>query len=147
MHDVKLKIAEVMTHRAVHVRSDDHVVQAQQIMRRCGFRHVPVVDDGELVGMVSDRDILRSGAETEGMTFVGQRLVRDVMTTGVVTCHLDERIGDAIDRMLRLHIDSLVVTEPTGKVLGILTSTDMLAALRRIEGVIDVGALLKPSAL
>jgi CBS-domain-containing membrane protein len=40
-----------------HVHLDDHLGHAREVMRERGIRHLPVTDDGELVGIVTDRDI------------------------------------------------------------------------------------------
>jgi CBS domain-containing protein len=55
--------------------------------------------------------------------------VRDLMTTGVVTVAADTPVGDAARRMLDRGVHRLVVTDPGGRPIGLLSATDILAAL------------------
>lgn len=136
-------VKEDMTQHAVTVRPDEDLYHAYSIMQRCQFHHLPVVENGVLVGILSDRDILRCGHLRDGVLTVGNRTVRDAMVKGAVTCRQTDRIGDAVDVMLKTKVDALTVVDERGAVLGILTTTDLLIALRRLEGVLDVGALLE----
>lgn len=136
-------VKDDMTQRAVCIRPDEDLYHAYAIMQRCQFHHLPVVENGELVGILDDRDILRC-AHVQGDTLkVGSRTVRDAMRTGPVTCQPTDRVGDAVDHMLRHKIDALVVVDDQHKVIGILTTTDLLIALRRLEGVVDIGAVME----
>ncbi|HEV2246199.1 MAG TPA: CBS domain-containing protein [Terriglobia bacterium] len=51
-------MAEVMTDDPLTIRTDEELAECMALMRRHGFRHLPVCHDGQLVGMVSLRDIL-----------------------------------------------------------------------------------------
>lgn len=137
-----MKVDQAMTHHPVTVSPDDRVGYAVQLMRRGHLRHLPVVVGGELVGILSDRDLLKITDVADGGLAAGQRFVREAMTVGVITVTRNERLGDAIDRMLQSRIDALVVTDAAGRVEGVITSTDLLAELRRVDGVTDVGAAL-----
>lgn len=132
-----------MTHRAVTVRPDDNLYHAFAIMRRSNFRHLPVVDKGELVGILSDRDIFRSSAMRSGSLVISQGTVADAMSRGVFTCKATDRIGDVADEMLRRKIDAMPVIDDAGRVTGIITSTDLLHHVRRLSGVRDTGAWLE----
>lgn len=61
------RLAEVMTREPQTIHPDDHFVHALQMMHEGRFRHVPVVEDGRVVGMVSARDAL--GPELEGFVY------------------------------------------------------------------------------
>ena len=56
-------VADIMTRAPVTIRSDEVVVDALKRMREGGFRHLPVVDDGVIRGMVSVRDLLEAVRE------------------------------------------------------------------------------------
>lgn len=137
------RIDSIMTLRPVTVAPDTDLYQAFATMRRCGFRHLPVINHGELVGILSDRDVWRGGKQKDGVLQVANVPVRDVMSNSVVTCTAAERIGDAADMMLHFKIDALPVVNSDGAVIGILTSSDLLVALRRFDGLTDVGAVLE----
>lgn len=148
-----LTVNEVMTFRAVCTEPDELLFHAYQVMQKGHFHHLPVVKNGVLSGMLTDRHVLQSGVLLDGSLSLGSKLVKDAMSTRFATVTPSERIGDAIDRMLGQGLDSLVVVDgDAGRVLGILTSTDLLVALRRSLGVTDAEAAMagrfdKPGAL
>jgi acetoin utilization protein AcuB len=109
-------------------------------MRSIGARHLPVVEFGELVGILSDRDILRYAEAKDDTMLIGRRKVRDAMTVGTHTCKIGDRIGDIATEMITRHIDALPVINDDGHLIGIITSTDLLSYLRKIEGELDRGA-------
>lgn len=51
-------VGEVMTAEVVSVAPDDDITHALRLMRDIGFRHLPVVEDGEVIGIISTRDII-----------------------------------------------------------------------------------------
>jgi acetoin utilization protein AcuB len=129
-----------MTKRVATVRPDEPLVHAHVKMQRLGCRHLPVVEFGELVGILSDRDVLRySDMRDEGL-YLGHKRVREAMTKGIHTCRIGDRLGDIAAEMINRHIDALPVVDDAGQLVGIITSTDLLSYLRRIEGVLDSGA-------
>jgi CBS domain-containing protein len=135
------QVHDEMTKKALTVRPEDHLYHAFALMRRTGFRHLPVVADGELVGMLSDRDIFRHGCVRNDELVVGFRRVADAMSKGIWTCQVGDRIGDIAEEMVRRHIDALPVVDKQRHLIGIITSTDLLKHVQRTEGVLDVGAL------
>ena len=82
-------ITAVMTPFPWHVHLDDHLGHAREVMRERGIRHLPVTDDGELVGIVTDRDIglvenaTREPAEREALR------VRDVCVLDAYVVELE----------------------------------------------------------
>lgn len=130
-----------MTHRALTVESGQDLYIAFSIMRRAAVRHLPVVDQGELVGILSDRDLLRHGVLENGELSIKQGLVSEAMTRGVRTCTAGMRLADVADEMIRYHVDALPVVNKEGALIGIVTSTDLLNYVRRSDGVLDLGAL------
>ncbi len=130
-----------MTRRAVSVRPDESLPHAWTIMHRCGFHHLPVLDKGVLVGMLSDRDILRTGVLSDRDLVIKPIFVSEAMTKGVYTCRAKDRIGDVANEMLTRKIDALPVVDEIGRVTGIITSTDLLRHLRRFSGVVEGGAV------
>lgn len=111
------------------------VDDAFKLMQRNSIRHLLVVENDELVGVVTDRDLRRPDFEdgdvlnvTE-LYRVGEKLkVRDVMTEEVITATPDDHTADAARIMVENKFNCLPVLDED-RVVGILTSSDLLAAL------------------
>jgi CBS domain-containing protein len=91
----------------------------------CGV--LPVVDEGELVGIVTDRDMyiaLATQNERAAVLRVGA-----VATTGVVTCRPDDDVRHALESMRRARVRRLPVVGAGGKLLGILSISDVIRSL------------------
>jgi len=119
----------------VHTVSPDTAIfDALDICHEKGVRHLPVVEDGQLVGMISDRD-LRFGlgqeivsdqvAQDEGRLEVSQTPVSALMTVEVITIGQDDLLTTAADRMLEHGFSALPVLKG-GRLAGILTQADLL---------------------
>src|SRR5450755_1589310 len=95
-------VRDIMTHKVVTLYEEDNLTGVEKGMEHFKFRHLPIVDDGKLVGLVTHRDILRVAASTleVGAAQKTQNLfesvfVRDVMQKEVVTAHPDMPLIDA----------------------------------------------------
>jgi acetoin utilization protein AcuB len=119
------------------VRPDTFVDEAFAILKRERIRHLLVMNEqDELVGVVTDRDLRRpdwTGGDVlsvREMYLLGDELrVHDVMTDDVVTVTPDTLTAEAAALMAERKIDCLPVLDDEGEVVGILTSSDLLAAL------------------
>ncbi|MEX0658517.1 MAG: CBS domain-containing protein [Egibacteraceae bacterium] len=100
------------------------------------MRHVPVVDDDTVVGMVSDRDVLLRDRElVDGLNRLHSdfadgrhRRVEDVMSAPVVSVAASTTAAAAAAMLRREHISALAVLED-GRLVGIATTTDLLGAV------------------
>ena len=127
MHCVK----EEMTHRVAFVLETDDLESAYLSMRAVNARHLPVIRDNRVVGILSDRDILlHSKAGKHGEIMVPKKEVGSVMTKEVIVCHLTDSIEAIAEVMVDKKIDSLPVVDSQGALAGIITSTDLLRLLR-----------------
>src|SRR3712207_9259967 len=85
-----LRVRDAMTRDVVTVAPDESAARAWGLCRERNIRHLPVVEGGRLVGIVSDRDLRdlsppRATADEENT--LGWVQIRDMMRTGVVTAH------------------------------------------------------------
>jgi len=129
-------VKRVMTENPFTAGPDMPLRQAVSLMRDRKIRHLPVVEEGgRLVGILTDRDVRHAAlvpALAEHLTWELRRLkslrVRDVMTWSVVTTQPEATLAQAGLTMFQRRIGSLPVVED-GKLVGILTETDVLKAL------------------
>lgn len=121
-----LTVADVMTTAVITVKASEPITGAHAEMQVGVIRHLPVVDDrGKLVGVLSDRDVLRKLASRLPVR------VSDVMTRDVVTIAPDAPAFEAAALMLDLKIGSLPVVDDAGALVGLVTQTDFLDLARR----------------
>ena len=119
-------ISRLMTNGPATVSSNDSLQTAAMLMEKGGFRRVPVVDGGKLVGIVSDRDVRAHSGYLE-LTKVTAAMTSDPKT---VTPKMS--VEDAARLMIEHKIGGLPVVE-NGKLVGILTATDILRAFLKVE--------------
>jgi CBS domain-containing protein len=123
-------VGDLMTRRVMTLRDTDTIAHAHQILLWSGFRHLPVLASGRLVGIVSDRDLLRFAADPAALT--ADTSVTEVMTEMLETVAPDTTITEASARMAVGRFDALPVLERDGTLVGILTSSDVLAERGRV---------------
>jgi acetoin utilization protein AcuB len=116
-------IKTVMTPFPYSVDAGASVNEAQEFMRTHDIRHLPVTEDGGLVGIVSDRDIkLMLGPDFAYPD--GQELkVHDAMVAEPYTVDLSERLDQVLAHMAEHHLGSVLVTRKE-KLVGVFTVTD-----------------------
>jgi CBS domain-containing protein len=120
-----VKVKELMrTRNLVSVRPDDDIDVAAQIMRWAGVRHLPVVDKGAVVGVLTARDLLRQRAEGGGDGGVS---LRAFMTPDPALIGPEEDVAAACAQMVARKIGCLPVVD-AGKLIGIVTTTDILGS-------------------
>lgn len=141
---VDLKEASVSDHMrtpAVTISAEAGLDRALLIMRSQRIRHIPVVEDGVMIGVVSDRDLRLSMLEMEqgpsgapkGYYLPALTKVRSVMVTNVLTASPAMPLANAATIMSERKIGCLPVVDPsTRKVIGIITETDMLRLLAKL---------------
>ena len=121
-----MTVKELMrTRNLVSVRPDDDLTVAGQIMRWAGVRHLPVLEGGAVVGVLTARDLLRQRAEATGKERALP--VRDFMTANPEVVGPEEQIAAACALMVARKIGCLPVVDG-GKLVGILTTTDIIGS-------------------
>ena len=113
-------VAEVMTAPVVTVAPDAPAGAARRLMRRERIRHLPVVAGGLLVGVVSERDLLRAGADAVR--------VADVMTRTVFVLAPETPLRAAA-RTFRLHRLGAMPVLRGREVVGMVSMVDVMGAL------------------
>jgi CBS domain-containing protein len=124
-------VGDVMTRHVITMSPHQSFSDAISLMANHSFRHFLVVDTAnQLLGVVSDRDILRRLARTANFegTSVSQLMSRDPITVTP-----DTRLSHAVGKMLSKRINCLPVVDDTKNLCGIITSTDLLKAFRSLQ--------------
>jgi acetoin utilization protein AcuB len=144
---MSLAVREVMATHPITVRPHETARHAYQLMRDNRFRHLPVMEDGRLVGILSDRD-LRPVLLSPGLA---RARVRELMSEDLTTVGPDTPIEEAASLLVVKKIGCLPVVAQ-GQLVGIVTETDLLAVLVELLGLLtqstrlDVGVAGGPDA-
>lgn len=101
------------------------VGEAYALMRERGFRHVPISEDGLLLGIISLTDVGHLGAKVSA---IQARPIHEVMSSKLITVTPDESVLNAAAMMATKKINCLLVLVD-GKLAGIVTTYDLLDAL------------------
>lgn len=134
-------IRDGMSSPVLTVGPSQTLEEATRLFQARGIRHLAVVEDGRLAGMVSDRDIRRAlgrasvldqQAEREGTMLVGGNLIKDVMTDEVISADPSTTWCEAAHVMIGERIHSLVVLEDD-RLVGIITPTDLIRLITRMN--------------
>jgi CBS domain-containing protein len=117
-----MKVSDAMTSQVSVARPTDSIRQVAETMAKVDSGVVPVVEDGKVVGLVTDRDIVirvvAEGGDLEGP-------VSAIMSDDVQTCSADDNLADAAAQMASHQIRRLVVTGEKGDLVGILSLGDI----------------------
>lgn len=128
------KLAEVKT-----IRPSDTLLDTARILISHNIGALIVTDQGgEVVGIISERDLVRAMADTDGD--MADRTVRDVMTRSVVTCALDDKIVEVLFLMNLKKIRHIPVLEG-GELRGIISIRELTRAYKLLQVQAETDAL------
>ncbi|MFC4426730.1 CBS domain-containing protein [Deinococcus navajonensis] len=132
---MQMIVRDVMTDAVVTVSPDMPVPDAVKLMKSRGIRRLPVVEEGCLIGIVSDRDLkeaMPSPATSlsiwEITALLANLPVKEVMSTSVLTVMPTTPLEAATQTMLHHKVGGLPVVNERREVVGIVTVTDVLRA-------------------
>jgi acetoin utilization protein AcuB len=117
-------IERYMTKQPWTTTSSATMAHARGVMQTRHIRHLPVVDDGKLVGIVTDRDLRYM--ETLPVRAGEELVVEDAMIADVFTVRLDAPADQVVETMAERKCGSAVVLDHDGAVAGIFTANDAL---------------------
>lgn len=144
-----LLVGDSMTREIVTVMPETTAADALRVCRERGIRHLPVLEDGRLAGIVSDRD-LRSATpalgDPERAAALERIRVGEVMNRDVVTARPDDPIEHAAREMFERKIGCLPVVE-SDELVGILTASDVMRAFVRLTGAHEPGELAEVAGI
>jgi acetoin utilization protein AcuB len=132
--DSETTLEEIMTTEVVQIGGSEPLVAVRNLLQQRGFHHVLVVEDERLLGVISDRDVLRALSpfldtiveQPRDVNTLGMQ-ARQVMSSTLITAGPDTTVCEAAKLMNNNNINCLPVTSDTGALLGIVTTQDLLA--------------------
>ena len=134
-------VGEVMRREFVSLQAGDHLDFVEDVMSLGRIRHLPVVDNGKLVGIVSHRDLLANSLSRaidfdakDRRTFLRSVDVSEAMSRNVITVQRQTPIDEAARHMLRHRVGCLPVVNEDGAPIGLVTETDLIRAAYLGEG-------------
>ena len=132
-------VTEIMMGSPVTLRPEDTLDLANDVISLGRIRHIPVVDAGRLVGLLSERDLMGAAAshvfglkQKSKSALLKSVLIRDVMKKRVVTVAPETSIKDAAHLMADKKIGCVPVVI-NGAIVGLVTTTDILRYVERLR--------------
>ncbi len=132
-----LTVGDLMTRDVITLQETDGLMQGDDLVKRHRIRHLPVVRDGKLVGMVSDRDLIRALSRQSASTTPPLTPISDIMTRGLETVTPETPARDAIHKLLDHRFGCLPVVDGSSRLVGIITESDFMRLAARL---LDAGA-------
>jgi len=124
-----VRVGNMMSVDPIVIDAEAPIAEAELLLKSYRISGLPVVQDGILVGVVSQTDLLNArSSDLIGANWERVK-VRHLMTRPAVTVHLNTSVERAARLMLEQHIHRLVVVDEEEEPIGVLTSTDLLRTL------------------
>ena len=135
-----------MTRNPITIEADTPFLEARLILKEKRIRHLPVMDRGKLIGVITDRDVKEaapSGATTLDVYELNYLLlkmkVRDLVKNSPITIKPSNSVEKAALLMHDHRIGCLPVVDEAGKLVGLITETDLLEVMVEILGYKEKG--------
>ena len=137
-------VEQRMTSNPITITSMATIADASELMRANQFRRLPVVDNGKLVGLVTDRD-LRAVSPSPATTLsifelnylLAKMQIKDIMQKKVITIKADATVEEAAILLYTHRIGGLVVVNDQGTVTGVITETDIFKCFVDVMGLVE----------
>jgi len=134
-------IKDWMTREPITITDETSMIKAIHLMKQHRFRRLPVLHQGQLVGMVTDRD-LKEASPSKATTLdvhelyylLAELQVKEIMTRDPLRVSQDDTVERAAQLMLEHTISGLPVVDAAGALVGIITQSDIFRAFMHITG-------------
>lgn len=132
-------VGEIMTREVITLFEEDNLDRIEEGMARYRFRHLPVVDEGRLVGLLTHRDLLRlqasilePGAAQKTHALGTSVFVRNVMQRNVLTVTAETPLVEAGKLLVDNKLGCLPVVDADQTLVGIVTEADFVKLAVRL---------------
>jgi acetoin utilization protein AcuB len=137
-----LLVENWMNPNVITVDADDSMLDATKLLKEHNIRHLPVLEKGKLVGVITDRALKRAAPSDataleahELLYLIANIKVREIMTKNPITVPYNYTIEEAADLLLQARISGMPVVGKDGDVIGTITQTDLFKVLISLTGV------------
>jgi acetoin utilization protein AcuB len=137
-----LLVENWMNPNVITVDADDSMLDATKLLKEHNIRHLPVLEKGKLVGVLTDRDLKRAAPSDataleahELLYLIANIKVREIMTKNPITVPYNFTIEEAAELLLQARISGMPVVDKDGDVIGTITQTDLFKVLISLTGV------------
>ena len=130
-------VGELMTRDLVTLKETQNLSLADELLRLHRIRHLPVVREGKLVGLITHRDLLKAASQKSADPAKQSQWAADIMNRDVRTVRADMSLRDAVRVMLDNKFGCLPVVGESGNLLGILTEADLVRYAQELIGDLD----------
>lgn len=141
-------VSEIMQTNVITIGMDDTLERIQKLFEKHKFHHVLVVEEGELLGVISDRDVLKeisphinTLSEDSRALQTLKKKAHQIMTRTPITTEKNTRMEDAANLMLNKVISCLPILSESGHIEGILSMKDILRFYIEKNGRSDLSVL------
>lgn len=131
-----------MSKPVITIDSSDSMQEAMKLLKQHHIPMLPVMKNGKLVGIVTDRDLKRASAsdattlEVHELLFLISKIkVKDIMTKDTVTIPVDFTVEEATEILLKNKISGAPVADEKGQIVGAITKADLFRVLISLTGV------------
>ena len=135
----KITVKEIMSKDLIVVSPTERLVHARRLMIEAHVGRLPVVEDDELVGMITSKDLMRAFIdfrknvpEKHQKSQIKEVLVEDIMSSNPQYVSKEMSISEVSNIMIETGYNGLPVVDG-GKVIGIITQTDILRLIEKLE--------------
>jgi len=137
-------IKDWMATAVLTVDANTSVMRATRIMKENNIRRLPVLSQGRLVGVVTDRDLKEASPSStsdidihEMYYLLSEMKIKDVMTDKCITLNQDDTLEKAAMVMLKEKISGIMILDDDGNLVGLLSETDILRGFIHATGIQD----------
>ncbi|MGE5257142.1 MAG: CBS and ACT domain-containing protein [Hyphomicrobiales bacterium] len=131
-----------MSKNVVTINEEDSMQDAMRLMKQHNIRMLPVLKNGILVGVVTDRDLKRASASDattldvhELLYLISKIKVKNIMSKNPIAVSPDLTVEETAELLLNNKISGAPVVDDKGKVVGTITQTDLFRVLISLTGV------------
>ncbi|MDH3334317.1 MAG: CBS domain-containing protein [Gammaproteobacteria bacterium] len=124
-----IPIVQVMTPDPATVSPQSSVAEARRLLNSNVINHLPVVEGGRLVGIVSSSDFLKLHLLDGMLQIVSDATVNQIMETNVIVVNKNATLGDAAEKLSVGGFHALPVIDRKRRLVGMVTSSDLIGVL------------------